>query len=207
MTRALLVIDMQNDFMATGPLAINNAQKLVPIINQLMNHFAIVLATKDWHPADHQSFASMHENKNISDKIILMGQEQNLWPEHCVMHTRGAEFVEGLNTHKICHTTFKGTDRLIDSYSAFFDNAHLRSTDLDKKLKELAVDTLFLCGVATDYCVKFTALDALSLGYKVYVVKDACRGVELEKGDIDKSLSQIEQAGVNLIESNYFNKR
>jgi len=201
MTDALLIIDMQNDFMDNGALCVPGALALVPLINSLISHFTYVIASKDWHPKSHQSFAANHKNKSVGDTIKLHGILHTLWPVHCVQNSYGASWAEGLDATKINHVVLKGSDPTIDSYSAFFDNAHLRSTGLDQELKRLQVDQLFICGVATDYCVKFTAFDALSLGYSVFVIEDACKGVELYPGDVAKAFMQMKEKGVKIVSS------
>lgn len=196
---ALLAVDMQNDFMPWGRLPVANADKLIPVINKLMTAFDLVIATQDWHPANHGSFASNHPGCQPGDKIQLKGIEQILWPDHCVQNTGGALFAPTLDTRQITIVTHKGTDPDIDSYSAFFDNGHVKSTGLDQVLKRFGVTDLYLCGVATDFCVKFSALDALSLQLKTYLVTDACRGVNLQPTDSEAALQEVEQQGAILV--------
>jgi nicotinamidase/pyrazinamidase len=199
--KALLLIDLQNDFVPGGALPVPGGDKVVTFANRLMTAFDIVVATQDWHPSNHGSFASNHSGKKPGDIINLFGIEQVLWPDHCVQNTFGADFVSTLDVSDIDIVFKKGTDQKIDSYSGFFDNGHKKDTGLDDFLKQKKVTEIFVMGIATDYCVKFTCLDALKLGYKTYLIKDACRGVELNKGDIERALKEIEQSGASIINS------
>jgi nicotinamidase/pyrazinamidase len=164
-------------------------------------YFDLVIATQDWHPSDHMSFASNHPDRRVGEKIIVKGMDQVLWPIHCVQDSPGAEFHPDLNTRKFARIFHKGVDKTIDSYSAFFDNAHLRSTGLAEYLRSENVEEIYVMGLATDYCVKFSALDARQLGFKVLLIEDGCRGVELNSGDIANSLTEMQEAGVELIHS------
>lgn len=198
---ALLVVDIQNDFLPGGALSVPEGDEVVPVINRLMElDFDLVVASKDWHPKDHGSFANNHD-KAVGEHILLDGIDQILWPEHCVEDTFGSEFAYELNTDRIEHVTHKGMDRLIDSYSAFFDNEHKRATGLDGVLKGEEIKKLYICGLATDYCVKYSALDACSLGYETYVIEDACRGVNLSEGDSEKALEEVRKAGAHIVQS------
>ena len=158
--KALLVIDVQNDFCPGGSLAVKEGDQIVSGINRFMPQFDLVVASQDWHPENHGSFAVNHE-KTPGELIELNGLTQILWPKHCVQGSAGAEFHAELNTDEIDAVFTKGENPLIDSYSAFYDNGHLNKTGLDDYLKSKQVTELFLCGLATDYCVKFTALDAV----------------------------------------------
>ncbi|MCK5707833.1 MAG: bifunctional nicotinamidase/pyrazinamidase [Candidatus Aureabacteria bacterium] len=198
--KALIIVDLQNDFCPGGALPVKEGNEIVKTINDLMNDFDLVVATQDWHPKDHLSFASNH-GKNVGEIIQLDGLSQILWPDHCVQNTTGAEFVQNLQIDKICKVFQKGTDKNIDSYSGFFDNRHFNTTGLDSYLKEKNVDELFITGLATDYCVKFTALDAIGLGLKANLIIDACKGVELNVGDIDKAVQEMRSKGINIISS------
>ena len=180
--RALILVDIQNDFCPGGSLAVSEGDEIVPIVNELQKHFDLVVATKDWHPQGHSSFVS-------------------LWPPHCVQGTRGAEFVAALDTTRIARTFLKGTDMEVDSYSGFFDNEHAKATGLGDYLKAQGVREVVIVGLATDYCVKFTALDALALGFHTTVVRDACRGVEVHPGDTARALAEMKEAGVEIVES------
>jgi nicotinamidase/pyrazinamidase len=194
--RALLLIDIQNDFLPGGALAVANGDQVVPAANRLMPEYELVVATQDWHPADHGSFASQHPGRRASEVIRLDGLEQILWPDHCVQGTRGAEFAPGLNTTGIHHVIQKGTDRNIDSYSGFFDNARRKATGLAQYLRGRGVDEVHIMGLATDYCVKFTALDAVGLGFKTKVLTEGVQGVELNAGDCRRAIEEMRAAGV-----------
>lgn len=202
--KALIVVDMQKDFMPNGPLPTKDADKIIPIINQLMEKFSLVIATKDWHPKDHIGFARNHPGKKEGDRIGVNGGLQILWPVHCVQETSGAEFADGLNQEKIEQVFFKGVDPQIDSYSAFFDNAHKRKTGLDAFLKKKGVKSVVLVGVATDYCVLFSALDAKELGYDVSVVADACKAINLNPDDEEKAHALMKQMGIHVVKSTHF---
>ncbi|MCA9735633.1 MAG: bifunctional nicotinamidase/pyrazinamidase [Deferribacteres bacterium] len=198
---AFLMVDIQNDFTPGGALAVNEGDKIIPIANALQEKFELVIATQDWHPADHGSFAANHPGKNPGEVIELNGLDQILWPVHCVQESNGAAFHPELNLDNIHHIVHKGTNAQIDSYSSFFDNGHKKSTGLENYLQEKGVTELSICGLATDYCVKFSALDAVNLGFKTNVIIDACRGVELANGDVDKAIREMKVKGVQIIES------
>lgn len=199
--KALLLIDLQNDFCPGGALAVQEGDQTIAIANQLMAQFDLVIATQDWHPISHRSFAAHHAGKNPGDIIDLDGLTQVLWPIHCVQGSFGAEFVRELNRSGIHHVFTKGTDPQIDSYSGFFDNGHRKATGLGDFLKEKGVDTVYILGLATDYCVKFTALDALELGFDTYLITDACRGVNLQPKDSENAFKELSDKGAKLMES------
>jgi nicotinamidase/pyrazinamidase len=196
--KALLVVDMQNDFVPGGALAVPHGDEVVPYINQLQAEFDIVVATKDWHPAEHCSFASAHPRCSVGERIDLERGTQLLWPDHCVQKTYGAEFVKGLETKKITKTFEKGVDKDIDSYSGFFDNDNGRDTGLARYLKDQEVQEVHIVGLATDYTVKFTALDAQRLGFNTYVHKQGCRPVNLKPEDESRALDEMKRAGVHV---------
>jgi nicotinamidase/pyrazinamidase len=179
---ALILVDIQNDFCPGGSLAVADGDRIVPVVNELQERFALVVATKDWHPPGHTSFVS-------------------LWPPHCVQETAGAEFVAGLDTSRLARVFLKGTDMEVDSYSGFYDNEHRRATGLGDYLKARGVTQVVIAGLATDYCVKFTALDAVMLGFDTTVVADACRGVEVQEGDTARALEEMAAAGIHITES------
>ncbi|MBA3239040.1 MAG: bifunctional nicotinamidase/pyrazinamidase [Parachlamydiaceae bacterium] len=196
---ALILVDLQNDFMPGGALAVAEGFQILPIINELIHQkFDLIIASKDWHPQKHESFAVTHD-KNPGEKILLEGLEQILWPTHCVKESHGSEFALGWESSKVDKIIFKGTNKKIDSYSVFFDNAHRKSTGLDELLKKQQIKTLYIAGLATDYCVKYSVLDALELGYEVYVVKGGCRAVNLSPDDERKALEEMKFAGAHLI--------
>jgi len=196
--KALLLIDIQNDFLPGGSLAVPNGDEVIPVANAAMGQFDLVVASQDWHPAGHGSFASQHPGRNVGEVAKLADLDQVLWPDHCVQGTSGAELPESLSAEGIDEVIRKGTDPNIDSYSAFFDNARRRSTGLDDLLKRHGVTELAVMGLATDYCVKFTVLAAIDLGYRVTVVAAGCRGVELTPGDVDKAIEEMRQAGATI---------
>jgi len=196
MKKALIVVDIQNDFLPGGRLAVPDGDKIIPKVNDLIKKFDLVIATQDWHPANHISFAENHKGKKPGDKITVEGVEQILWPLHCVQNTFGAEFAKDLLKDKFTAVIRKGTDPMIDSYSGFFDNARKKDTGLDNLLKSLNVSEVYIVGLATDYCVKFTALDAVSLGYKTHVIREACMGVNLKPNDTENALNELKKAGV-----------
>lgn len=193
----LVIVDVQNDFCPGGALAVPEGDQVAEVLNRLQPAFARLMATQDWHPPGHMSFASSH-GKEPGEIISLEGLQQVLWPDHCVQQTRGADFVEALDTRRIEHVFRKGTDPLIDSYSGFFDNGHRRATGLGDYLRDRNVQKIWIAGLATDYCVKATALDAVELGFAVTVIVDACRAVNLRSGDGAAALEAMKTAGVRL---------
>ncbi|MGA2232244.1 MAG: bifunctional nicotinamidase/pyrazinamidase [Tepidisphaeraceae bacterium] len=201
MKRALIIVDIQNDFVPGGALAVNGGDQIIRVVNQLQRRFDLVVATQDWHPANHGSFAVNHRGRAVFEVATLGGLPQVLWPSHCVQGTRGAEFVPGLETTRINKVFPKGTDPQIDSYSGFFDNGHRKATGLGDYLHERGVGEVYIVGLATDYCVKFTALDAKQLGFETYLIEDACRGVDLKPGDVEGAVAEMRAAGVRVVRS------
>ena len=198
---ALILVDIQNDFAPGGALAVPQGDRVAAVANRLIPHFDLVVATQDWHPGDHASFASQHPGKQIGEVVEFDGLQQILWPDHCVAQTHGADFVAGLDVDAIDHVVRKGTDRAIDSYSGFFDNGRRRSTGLGDFLKSQGVGRVFIMGLATDYCVKFTALDAVELGFETQLIADGCRGVDLNRGDVERAMEEMRTAGVRVLHS------
>ena len=196
---ALILVDLQNDFMPGGALAVTDGDQTVALANKLMPRYDIVVATQDWHPAEHASFVDNHPGKNLFDVVDLNGIEQVLWPQHCVQHTPGAAFHPALKTEAITKVFPKGTNTAIDSYSGFFDNDHQQATGMGDWLQQQKVTTVDIIGLATDYCVKFTVLDAQALGFTTRLLLPACRGVDLQAGDIDQALAEMRQAGVEIV--------
>jgi nicotinamidase/pyrazinamidase len=199
--RALILVDVQNDFLPGGALAVPEGDAVISVANRLQAAFPIVAATQDWHPANHGSFAANHPGKKVFAQIDLNGLPQTLWPVHCVQGTSGAEFAAGLQRERITKIFPKGTDAGIDSYSGLFDNGHRKSTGLGEWLKASGVTEVFVCGLATDYCVKFTALDAAQLGFKTYFIEDASRGVNLRPDDVKTAIAQMNRAGIATVQS------
>jgi len=171
---------------------------VVPVVNRLQPAFDLVIATQDWHPANHVSFAVLHPGKQEGDVIKVDGLPQALWPVHCVQNTRGANFVPTLETRRIAKVIQKGADPELDSYSGFFSNGHRKATELETYLKTCGVTDVHIAGLATDYCVKATALDAAKLGFRTHLVEDACRGVNLNAGDVAHAIEEMKQAGVEI---------
>jgi len=198
---ALVLVDIQNDFLPGGALAVPKGDEVVATANRLIKHFPFVVATQDWHPPSHGSFASSHPGRAAFESGTLAGLPQVLWPDHCVENSRGAELAEGLDTGGVHEIVRKGTDPQIDSYSGFFDNGHRKETGLLGVLKGRGVTHVVLMGLATDYCVKATALDARSLGLEVSLVVDGCRGVDLAPGDSAQAVLLMAAAGVRLVSS------
>lgn len=199
--QALILVDIQNDFCPGGALAVPDGDAVVPIANRLMDKFPLVVATQDFHPAAHRSFAANHPGRNVYDVIDLEGLSQVLWPVHCVAGSSGAEFHPQLRAAQLDAVFPKGTDVSIDSYSGFFDNGQRKATGLGDYLHARGVTDVFVMGLATDYCVKATALDAARLGFRTTVVEDGCRGVELSPGDVDAAKAELRAAGVALRQS------
>ena len=198
---ALIIVDLQNDFLPGGALPVPHGDEVIPVANELQSRFDLVVATKDWHPPDHGSFAANHPGKKPGDRVILDGIEQILWPVHCVQNTYGAEFAPAFDTSRIAQVFHKGVERNIDSYSTFFDNAHRRETGLADYLKKRSIKNIYLMGLALDYCVKYSALDARHLGLNTHVILDGSRGIELEHGDIDRTLDEMKRVGAVLLKS------
>jgi len=197
----LIIVDLQNDFLPGGALAVPHGDEVIAIANKLQEHFDLVLATQDWHPPDHGSFAANHPGTKPGDRIILDGIEQILWPVHCVQNTHGAEFAAAFDTSRVAHVFHKGTDPMIDSYSTFFDNAHRRHTGLAHYLEKRGIKQIYLMGLALDYCVKYSALDARHLGLKTHVIVDGCRGIDLAPGDIARAVDEMKHAGAIILKS------
>jgi len=166
-----------------------------------MDRFDLAVASRDWHPANHGSFASQHPGLKAGDFVKLDGIDQVLWPDHCVQETRGAMLHHALRSERIRKIIDKGTDPKIDSYSAFFDNAHRRATGLGDYLRSENVDEVFLMGLATDYCVSASVLDAVKLGFRTAVIEDGCRAIELRPGDSEKAFEEMRQARAQIVRS------
>lgn len=199
-SNALIIVDLQNDFIPGGSLAIKEGHRIIPIIDRLLAQpFDVKVATKDWHPKDHGSFASNHPGRKVGDVIDLQGIQQILWPVHCVQETTGSEFAPGWDAAKVERVFHKGTDPNIDSYSTFFDNGHRKSTGLHDYLRSKNVDTIYIAGLATDYCVKYSVLDSRLLGFTTYVISDACRGVNLMPGDTERAFEEMRRSGASII--------
>jgi len=201
MKTALILVDIQNDFLPGGALAVTDGDAIIPTVNSLQKCFDMVVATQDFHPEGHGSFADSHEGHALYEKIDLHGLEQVLWPVHCVAGTEGAEFSKDLLTYRISKVFPKGEDPDIDSYSGFFDNGRRKATGMGDYLKAEGVEAVFVVGLAADFCVKFTALDAVSLGFQTYLVEDATRGVNIQPGDVESAIDEMKTAGVIVVQS------
>lgn len=200
--KALLIVDIQNDFCSKGALAVPGGEDIIPTVNKLINKFLDnklpVIATKDWHPEKHGSFASSH-NAPLYSVRYLKGINQVMWPDHCVQNTYGSEFHSDLQ--KIDTVFHKGMDTKVDSYSGFFDNSGQNDTGLHAYLHKSKITELFILGLATDFCVKFTAMDANILGYKTNVIIDCCRGVDNPVGSVEKAVNEMSMQGIKIITS------
>ncbi|REE25500.1 nicotinamidase/pyrazinamidase [Winogradskyella pacifica] len=197
--KTLLIIDVQNDFMPSGSLPVPNGDEIVPVINKVQDKFDLVIGTQDWHPKDHISFASNHEEKSNFDVIEIHNQPQTLWPDHCVQGTEGAKFHPGLNTEKFEAIFRKGTDKTIDSYSAFYDNGHLKSTGLTGYLKDKEITQLYVCGLAADICVYFSIIDALQEGFSCYFIDDASKALDAKEFETLKK--EMIAKGIQIVRS------
>ena len=197
---ALLIIDVQNDFCPGGALEVPNGDQVVPVINKLAGHFDHVIQTQDWHPEGHSSFASSHEGKGPFETIEMPYGEQVLWPDHCVQSTGGSNFHPDLITNPTQLIIRKGFRKDIDSYSAFYENDMETPTGLTGYLNERRIDNLFACGLATDFCVKWSVIDGLKEGFKVTVIEDAVRGIDMD-GSVEKAWNEMEEAGAERITS------
>lgn len=198
MKRALIIVDVQNDFIPGGALPAKNGGEVVPVINELEKEFEIVAATQDWHPQNHMSFASNHPGRKPGEVIELNGLQQVLWPDHCVQGSWGAEFHRELDMSRVDKVIRKGTDPQIDSYSGFFDNGRRKATGLEQYLRGREVTDVYVTGLATDYCVLWTARDAQSLGFATHVIADACRGVDLKPGDIERAFEEMRASKIDV---------
>lgn len=195
--KALLVVDLQNDFLEGGALAVNNSNAIVPIINQIQDKFDLVVASQDWHPQGHESFASAHPGKKLFDKIDLHGITQVLWPDHCVQNTKGAEFSSLWQSEKASCIFRKGTLSSVDSYSAFFDNDHLNTSGLLGYLKEQQVSELYLCGLAAEFCVFYSAKDAVRNGIKTFFLDFAT--APINKQALEQAHKELHDLGVVIV--------
>ncbi|HUU83808.1 MAG TPA: bifunctional nicotinamidase/pyrazinamidase [Phycisphaerae bacterium] len=198
---ALILVDIQNDFLPGGALPVADGDKVIPVANGVSDRFDLVVATRDWHPSDHGSFAANHPGKKPGDVIQLGGLDQILWPVHCVQNTPGAEFADGLDTTRVAREFPTGTSPDVDSYSGFYDNARRCSSGLGEYLKEQGASDVYILGLATDYCVRATALDAAALGFNTFLIEDGCRAVELQPGDAQRAVEEMQRAGVRAVHS------
>ena len=203
--KALILVDLQNDFLPGGALAVPHGDEAVSVANRVQRAFELVVATQDWHPMNHGSFAAAHPGRKVGELATLAGLPQVMWPVHCVQGTPGAAFAPALDRSRLAQVFPKGTDPEIDSYSGFFDNGHRKATGLGDFLRARGVNEVYVMGLATDYCVKATALDARQLGFTTHLVLDGCRGVELNAGDVERAIAEMRAAGVNVVASESLN--
>lgn len=197
--KTLIVIDAQNDFMPGGSLAVPDGDKIVPIINKIQPKFDLVVASQDWHPQDHISFASNHAGKKPFEEIEVHNNPQTLWPDHCVQDTHGAFFHPDLHTQKWEAIFRKGTDHNIDSYSAFYDNGRLKSTGLAGYLKDKGASQVFFCGLAADICVYYSIYDAFKEGFACFLIEDASKPLDVKA--FEKIKSELTYLGIQIISS------
>lgn len=204
--KALIVVDVQNDFCKGGSLEVPGSNDIIPLVNKLTksDKFDLVILTKDWHPANHKSFASQHEGKNPFDMIDLNGIEQVLWPDHCVSDKEGSDFHDDLDLDIPNLYIFKkGMNPEVDSYSGFYENDHKTSTGLSEFLKEKGITETYVVGLAADFCVKYTAIDSKKEGFKTYLIWDATRGIA---DDLSPVVDELFDEGVMVIDSNYLDE-
>lgn len=198
--KTLIIVDAQKDFMPNGSLAVPDGDAIVPVINQVIKQFDLVVATQDWHPQNHMSFASNHEGHQPFDEITIDGMDQILWPDHCVQGSDGAEIHPGVDMHAVEAIIRKGMNPAMDSYSGFYDNGHVKSTGLAGYLREKGVRKIYFCGLAADVCVYFTLKDALKENFDAVLINDATRALDSDK--FEKQLSELKSKGLELVESN-----
>lgn len=204
---ALVLVDLQNDFLPGGALPVSDGDAVLPLANALQPLFDVVVATQDWHPPEHVSFAVNHPGKRVGETIGVDGRPQILWPVHCVENTSGAALSAKLETRGIARVFRKGTDRRVDSYSALFDAAHVHDTGLAAYLRQRGVNDVYLCGLATDYCVKCSAIDAREAGFATHFIQDASRGIDAAPGDIARAIDAMRRAGVEMTTSDEVQRR
>ncbi len=196
---ALLIVDVQKDFCPGGALAVSRGDNIIPVINRIAPDFPVVVATRDWHPAGHISFASSHPGKSVYDTVEADGLEQVLWPDHCVQGTDGAGFHDSLDIGPVSMILHKGCSPSLDSYSAFFDNGKRAATGLEGYLKGLGINTVYICGLATDYCVFFSAMDAARAGFETFVISNAVKAVNVPAGSEAAAVGRMEKAGIGMV--------
>lgn len=198
--KTLIITDLQHDFLPGGALGIPGGDAIIPIINRILPKFDHVFATQDWHPPHHVSFASVH-GKKVGEVIQVGGHTQILWPDHCIQNTYGSELAKGLHRGQIEAIFHKGTDPKVDSYSTFFDDNRKRSTGLALHLQKHQLKDLYFVGLATDYCVLYSVLDSLELGFQSWVIRDACKAINLHEGDEKRAILTMQSKGAHMIQS------
>ena len=195
--KALVIVDVQNDFLINGSLEVPGGNKVIKPINQIIKNYELVVATKDWHPLNHVSFSSNHPGKEVGDVIKVDNLDQMLWPDHCIQESKGSDFPITLNFKTIKKIIYKGTNPQIDSYSGFYDNGKIRSTGLSDYLKTNNVTHIDYVGLVTEYCVKFTVLDSIEEGFKTRVILNGIKGIDLKESS--KALNEMRSKGVDLL--------
>ncbi len=203
-TTALIIVDVQNDFLPPhGALAVSNGNEIIPYILSILNNYSYVIATQDWHPEGHKSFASSHPSHAVGDTLLVNGVSQFLWPDHCIQNTKGSEFPTDIKkavTTNLIHAIIKkGSNLKIDSYSGFFDNNKAQQTELHTILQEKNINKVHICGLATDYCVKYTVLDALFLEYTTTLLQKGCRAVNLNEDDEQQAIQLMKNKGAKIL--------
>lgn len=201
---ALIIVDIQNDFVPGGALAVPGGDEVIPLVNELQDSFGLIVATQDWHPAYHKSFASSHPGKKVFERVSLHGLDQVLWPDHCIQGTAGAALHKDLNLNRVEAIFRKGMDPEIDSYSGFYDNGYRKSTGLAGYLRERKVRKVYVVGLASDYCVFYTAKDAIKENFETYIIEDACRAINTEA--FDKAKDEILSIGGQIINTESFHR-
>ncbi len=201
---AFIIVDIQNDFIPGGPLAVPGGNEIIPIVNELQQSFSLVVATQDWHPKGHKSFASSHPGKNTFEKISLHGLDQVLWPDHCIQGTDGAEFHKDLDLTRVEAIFRKGMDPDIDSYSGFYDNGYRKTTGLAGYLRERKVRKVYVAGLASDYCVFYTAKDAIKENFETYIIEDASRPIGVD--GFERAKDEILASGGQIISTKDFHR-
>jgi len=198
--KALLIVDIQNDFCKDGALEVPAANQILPVVNKLIHSFDSIIQTQDWHPAGHHSFASSHDGKSPYDTVEMDYGTQVLWPDHCIQGSHGGEFHPDLNTQKSQVIIRKGFRKEIDSYSTFFENDQKTKTGLTGYLKDRGITDLYTVGLATDFCVKWSILDGIKEGFNMHIVKDAVKGIDID-GSLDAAWNEMKDAGVSITTS------
>ncbi|HBN26486.1 MAG TPA: bifunctional nicotinamidase/pyrazinamidase [Desulfobacteraceae bacterium] len=201
MVKALILVDLQNDFFEGGVLGVPESNSIIPVINGILNLFSIVVFTKDWHPEGHISFASSHKGKKEFDFIKIDGLVQILWPEHCIQNSFGSRIHDRVRIRKDAIFITKGSDKYVDSYSGFYDNYKKHSTGLGDLLKMKNVTDTYICGLATDYCVKYTAFDSVEYNFNTWLIIDASKAVNITSGDFDKAICEMKSKKIKIISS------
>lgn len=206
--KALILVDIQQDFCAGGALAVKDGDQVVPVANRLTtsDNFDVIVLSQDWHPQSHKSFASNNSGTKVGDLGELGGKPQVMWPDHCVWNTPGSEFHKNLLTGRASLILRKGMNREVDSYSAFYDNDGT-PVGLKGYLKDRDVTEVYIMGLATDYCIKFTVLDSVKCGFETYLIKDGCRAVNISSDDGADAIKEMKNAGAKVVHSDKYTKR